>query len=228
MQQEISKAKQDAIKYLSKYLDELEKGDDRDHKRISLLSYWMKDYTGYLSREKDFQPHKLPRYKRGDIIKVNLGYNVGSEEGGLHYAVVVDMKNDLNSPVITIIPLTSIKDIEKKINYKDVLLGDEIYQKLKLKGDVVADKIDTHINKLKVDIEILVQRNLKTKELLKTIENIEDVKEREEIKENAGKLLHINQIDIERVEKEIAIYEKDKKDLMKIRKYRFSQSDYNY
>ena len=51
----------------------------------------------------------LRRYKRGEIVKVHLGFNVGSEEGGLHYAVVLDKNNAKSSPVITIIPLTSVK-----------------------------------------------------------------------------------------------------------------------
>ncbi len=38
----------------------------------------------------------LRRYKRGEIVKVHLGFNVGSEEGGLHYAVVLDKKTMQN------------------------------------------------------------------------------------------------------------------------------------
>lgn len=48
-------------------------------------------------------------YKRGEILKVHLGYNIGSEEGGLHYCVVLDKENSIYSPVISVAPLTSVK-----------------------------------------------------------------------------------------------------------------------
>lgn len=46
-------------------------------------------------------------------MKIHLGYNVGSEQGGLHYALVIDNNNDKTSNVITIIPLRSLKENEK-------------------------------------------------------------------------------------------------------------------
>ena len=81
-----------------------------------------------LRSEKDFNPTNLKTYKRGDIIKVNLGFNIGSELGGLHYCVVIDKKNNRNSPVITVIPLSSQKT--DKINKNSIMLGNEIYNKL--------------------------------------------------------------------------------------------------
>lgn len=68
-----------------------------------------KDYVKYISFEDKFKPTRNISYKRGNIIKVNFGFNIGSEQGGLHYAVVLDKKNDHHSPVITVIPLTSVK-----------------------------------------------------------------------------------------------------------------------
>ena len=51
-----------------------------------ILAYWLNDYARLLQSEQSFDPKKLIRYKRGSIVKVHLGYNIGSEEGGLHYA----------------------------------------------------------------------------------------------------------------------------------------------
>lgn len=93
------------------------------------LSYWIEDYSRYLQKESTFIPKKLKKYKRGEVLKVNLGYNVGSEEGGLHYCVVLDKDNAINNPVITIIPLTSAKpatDI-KKLHSGSIYLGNSIY-----------------------------------------------------------------------------------------------------
>ena len=53
------------------------------------LSYWLEDYCSLLSFEDNFKPNYLKSYSRGDVIKVNLGYNIGNEEGGLHYCIFI-------------------------------------------------------------------------------------------------------------------------------------------
>lgn len=65
---------------------------------------------------------------------------MGSEYGGLHYAIVLDKHNSHNSPVITVIPLTSIKDA-KAIHPNNVALGNEIYRALKLKYDTISKSL---------------------------------------------------------------------------------------
>lgn len=123
--------KDKAINTLESYLQELiDDGNESDLKKVKLMSYWMKEYCEYLKEEKTFKPEKLKRYERGDIIKVNLGYNVGSEEGGLHYAVVWDMKNSMYSKVITVIPLSSVKKDDYKPRKQEVLLGNDLYDRL--------------------------------------------------------------------------------------------------
>lgn len=97
-----------------------------------ILAYWLNDYARLLQSEQSFDPKKLIRYKRGSIVKVHLGYNIGSEEGGLHYAVVMDNAETLSSPTVTVIPLTSIKpnfDLSK-MHFSRVFLGDEVYRSL--------------------------------------------------------------------------------------------------
>ena len=94
-------------------------------KKCDSLCYWLDTYIKYLLNEDDFDSKKLKSYERGDIIKVNLGYNIGDEEGGLHYCAVLDNKNDLSSDVITVIPLSSYKG--KTIHRKSVFLGTTLY-----------------------------------------------------------------------------------------------------
>lgn len=113
----------DALKNLKTYMDSI--GPDKGKK----LAYWIKDYAQFLTQEQSFQPDKLIKYKRGSIVKVHLGYRVGSEEGGLHYAVVMDRNNSIHSPTLTVIPLTSVKpgvDITK-LHPSKVSLGNEVY-----------------------------------------------------------------------------------------------------
>lgn len=99
-------------------------------KKANLLSYWFEDFAKYNLAEETFNPKLLKKYKRGNIIKANLGFNVGNEEGGLHYCIVIDKSNALSSGTLTVIPLTSIKE-NKKYNNTTLNLGNEIYLNLK-------------------------------------------------------------------------------------------------
>jgi len=123
-----------------------------------ILAYWLDDYARLLRGERSFDPKKLIRYRRGSIVKVHLGYNIGSEEGGLHYAVVMDNAETLSSPTLTVIPLTSVKPTAdlSKLHYSKLPLGNEIYQSLhtNLASEVSSakirlDKLAEHYNELK-------------------------------------------------------------------------------
>lgn len=99
----------------------------QEYKKSNLLAYWIKDFAKYHDEERTFSPTSLKHFKRGDIIKVNLGFNVGNELGGLHYCIVINSNDNINSGTLNIVPLSSIK--EDKI-YNDttcVDLGDELF-----------------------------------------------------------------------------------------------------
>lgn len=118
---------------LRQYMDSL------PEKKGRILAYWIKDYARFLSREETFDPNRLVRYKRGAIVKAHLGYRIGSEEGGLHYAVVIDTYSARSSNTVTIIPFTSVKehtDLEH-LHPSRLYIGDEIYQALQRK--IVAE-----------------------------------------------------------------------------------------
>lgn len=127
-------------KKVLKDLDNLIKGymdspDEEQYKQAANLVYWFKDFKRYTLEKSQFNPNRLLRYSKGQIIKVNLGFNVGNEEGGMHYAIVIDNRNKKSSGLVTIVPLTSVKfDKRGKIkNYNenyDVFLGTEVYDRL--------------------------------------------------------------------------------------------------
>ena len=138
---DLNKLKSDSMKKLDTLLSDLiNSSDEHDNKKASLLSYWLKTYTNYLKAEDTFDPSKLKSYKRGDIVKINFGFNVSSENGGLHYAIVINNQNARNSPVLTVIPLTSQKEGDP-IHPNDVFLGNEIYRSLKLKYDTISQNL---------------------------------------------------------------------------------------
>lgn len=185
---DVRKHKESSIKILSDYIENLISNPDT-LKKADLLAYWLEDYTRYLSSENTFQPSLYKKYERGDIIKVNLGFNVGSEEGGLHYAVVLDKKNPIHSPTLTIIPLSSIKNIED-LHYNDINLGTQIY-------DALKNKIDSYMNTLlkpftcKEDLKNAGED--KVSELILGLQEI-DKMVRELSKMKSGSLAIVNQI----------------------------------
>mgnify|MGYP000109733507 FL=1 len=126
------------IKALNKLLEYYINDPSGKHlKKANLISYWIKDYTRFINFEETFDPTRNISYKRGNIVKLNFGFNVGSEYGGLHYGVVLDKHNTHNSPVVTVVPLTSVK-ADKTIHPNSVDLGNEIYRSLKLKYDTIS------------------------------------------------------------------------------------------
>ncbi|MGN0733719.1 MAG: type II toxin-antitoxin system PemK/MazF family toxin [Emergencia sp.] len=134
--------KKAAIKALNKQLERfINDSSDTHLKKANLISYWLKTYAEYLAFEEKFDPKRNIAYKRGNVVKVNFGFNIGSEYGGLHYAVVLDNKNDHSSPVVTVVPLTSIKD-DRVIHVNSVELGNELYHNIKLKYDTISKAIE--------------------------------------------------------------------------------------
>ena len=103
--------KKDAIRKLNRLLEGYINDPSGKHlKKANLISYWLKDYTRYLNFEEKFNPTRNIAYKRGNIVKVSFGFNLGAEYGGLHYGIVLYNKNDHSSSVVTVIPLTSAKE----------------------------------------------------------------------------------------------------------------------
>lgn len=126
------------------------------YKTAALLYYWLRDYKSLLRNEKRFKPEMSPDLHRGSIINVNLGYNIGSEQGGLHYAIVLhDVPR--HSDVATIVPLTSLKpnrDINKLRPF-EINLGNELYYQLLGKYQALNTSIPSEINTLENIIDLL-------------------------------------------------------------------------
>ena len=132
--------KKAAIKRLNLTLEKyINSNDSKKLKKADLISYWIETYSSYIEHEASFDYQKIMRYTRGDIIQVNFGFNVGSEQGGLHYAVVLDNNNQKSSPVVTVIPLSS--GSERDAHSRDIYLGNELYEKVKTKYDKLKSKI---------------------------------------------------------------------------------------
>ncbi len=150
--------------------------ENNNFKKANLLSYWFEDFAKYNLAEETFNPKLLKKYKRGSIIKANLGFNVGNEEGGLHYCIVIDKSNALSSGTLTVIPLTSIKE-NKKYNSTTLNLGDEIYLNLKKICDNMSQKLSKEYEDIwKLPTEKVEQFNIDFKYIKKVEKEISKMK----------------------------------------------------
>lgn len=148
IKEEVILNKKQSIKALNTMLEYFINDPSGKHlKKANLISYWIKDYVKMINFEESFNPAKNIAYKRGNIVKLNFGFNIGAEYGGLHYGIVLDNHNAHNSPVVTVIPLTSKKDA-KDLHQNSVDLGNELYKSLKLKYDTISKTLKEEQEKL--------------------------------------------------------------------------------
>lgn len=168
--EDVIQNKKEAIKSLNRLLEGYINDPSGSRlKKANLISYWIKDYVRMINFEEKFEPTKNISYKRGNIVKVDFGFNIGAEYGGLHYGIVLDNNNARNSPVVTVIPLTSIK-IEKEIHSNSVELGNEIYRSLKIKYDTISKALKDEQEEIKNELtlfQVLVDLTSQTTNELK-------------------------------------------------------------
>lgn len=146
--------KKEAIKSLNKMLEGFINDPTGNHlKKANLLSYWIKDYVRMISFEEKFEPTRNISYKRGNIVKIQFGFNIGSEYGGLHYGIVLDNNNAHNSPVVTVIPLTSARE-GRGLHSNSVDLGNDIYRLLKLKYDTIDRSLKEEIKEIEETLSL--------------------------------------------------------------------------
>ena len=171
--EEIIQNKKLAIKKLNNLLESFINDPSGKHlKKANLLSYWIKDYVRMINFEEKYEPTKNISYKRGNIVKVDFGFNIGAEYGGLHYGIVLDNNNAHNSPVVTVIPLTSIKS-EKETHFNSVELGNEIYRSLKIKYDTISKALKEEQEEIKNELllfKVLVDLTTQKTDELKACE----------------------------------------------------------
>lgn len=196
---EIIKHKKNAIKQLNNMFEIFINSSNPKHKKkADLVAYWIENYTKYLLTEEKFNYKSIPRYKRGDVISLDFGFNVGSEHGGLHYAIVLDNDNKQSSPVVTVVPLSSVK--EKCTYDRDIFLGNELHDKLNTKYSKLIEQVE----------EESYVSNTILEAWTKTIGEGNNIQE--DILDNAKKILgelqeHVNSLDRER--KRLQVYGKE-------------------
>lgn len=126
-----------------------------NYKKAALLYYWMRDYKNMLEYETKFDPKKLRKYSRGDVVSINLGFNPGGEEGGLHYAIVME-DNPRSSSTVTVVPLRSKKPKDKEgPHWTELYIGDEIFVQLRTKINTLQKEYDKNMSSVVQEISNL-------------------------------------------------------------------------
>lgn len=169
--------RKDAIAAIENTLQEMCESEDINcQKKASVLSYWLVDYMRFLKKETSFNPKEMIKYQRGDIVKAHLGYNIGSEQGGLHYGVVIDNNSSNSASTLTIIPLSSIRS-GRKIHHTSVEIGNEVFKSIMSKHDKLENEINSEIETLNKELadlhaEILRAPQLTSNEDSKKVETL--------------------------------------------------------
>ena len=184
--------KDSALNEIDRYLNSLIKSEDSTlHGKADKISYWLEDYMHFLDYETSFDVSKYPKYKKGQIVKVHLGFNIGSEEGGLHYAIVIENNNSVRSPVLNIVPLTSVKessDISKiRPDLGQVYLGNELYRLINSKISTLRISINDEIANLKRLISELFSEESETSKVENMNQRIKKLEKQVETLNKANK-----------------------------------------
>lgn len=118
-----------------------------------MLAYWIHDFAVYHDEEPNFDTSRIRTFKRGDIVKANLGFNIGNELGGLHYCIVLDKYDNPKNGSLNVIPLTS-KKANKKYGKSAVNLGKELYNILNKNIEIENEKLNKLLEKLQTFKEV--------------------------------------------------------------------------
>lgn len=162
---------------------------EKDYKQAHLLSYWFEDFSKYHREEKTFNVSKSGVYKRGSIIKVNLGYNIGNELGGLHYCVVLTKYDNKNNGTLTVLPLSSKKKNKKYNKILCIDLKNELYELMRENLTKLKEKLEKDFSNL-VPIEFY----LEVKEQYEHFKQLLEKQEKEIERFNKDSIILINQI----------------------------------
>ena len=196
---------------LDDYLQHIVGLDDQSYRRADKIVEWVENWKGYLAQEGRFNSRSIAALKRGSIIFVDLGFNVGREFGGLHYAIVLNKKDSRNNHLLHILPLTSVKDTTNldKLHKTQFYIGKEVYHLLrektlshyqevkKIHEGYVQKKEDLEAKKQHI-LELLNEVPKSIGELSKTEETDSNYKE---LQEHIIKSLEFTRGELEELEK---------------------------
>ena len=119
--------------------------------KFSYLDEWMLKSSNLLLKETKNINQRYRVYKRGTLIKVDFGVNLGSEMSQVHFAIVLSKNDNPRNNVLTVLPLTS------KAKKSNLCLGTFI-------AETIIEKLKKEIDKLEINIKDL-EKKIKNKDI---------------------------------------------------------------
>lgn len=166
----------------------------------------------YISSEDTFDSTRLLRYRRGSVIRVNFGFNVGKELGGMHFAVVIDNDNKRNADVLTVIPLSSTDG--RTVHERNVDLGTELFTKILDAHNKLYSDAKEHLSTINENINAFTSAIELFKRMQEKDANSPDIKKQiEEILNYQTQL----QMEQKLLEKQVAKLEHDEAEIHKMK-----------
>ncbi len=77
------------------------------HPKFCTIDEWLDKESKIFESELSSKPRTYKKLKRGQIIKVDFGINIGSELCYTHFAIVLNKNDSIYSDNVTVIPITS-------------------------------------------------------------------------------------------------------------------------
>ncbi len=90
---------------------------ESNHSKFIKLGDWLEKESNIFKNEVSKKNYNKPNFKRGEIVKVDFGINLGSELSNTHFAIVLNSDDNNSVDNLTVLPLTSKK------GYKRLYLG---------------------------------------------------------------------------------------------------------
>ena len=121
--------------------------------KFSYLGNWIEKESNIFKNEANNKKINKPNFKRGEIIRVDFGINVGSELSNTHFAIVLNSDDNNKVDNITVLPLTS-KPGYKRLDIGNILKPFNKNGKYSDKGYALITQITTISKKKIFDDEI--------------------------------------------------------------------------
>lgn len=75
--------------------------------KFSTLGNWLQKESNIFKKEVSSNRTTFKKFKRGQIVKIDFGINVGAELCYTHFGIVLNKKDSINSDNISVVPITS-------------------------------------------------------------------------------------------------------------------------
>lgn len=124
------------------------------NQKFRYLPNWLDSTSYYYQKEAaKHLPKNYYYFKRGTVIRVNFGTNLGSEFSNIHFAIVLDKKDSPKKRTLTVLPLTS----KQKSNRFS--LGHEVFSQTVTLLDAQARHMQDRLKKASQSIQSLSQKD---------------------------------------------------------------------